>query len=250
LADDNFTITGSDSDCPDSNNGAIRAVAKQTADYTFTLTVGSEVSTFEFTDTLEITALPPATYEIDITAVDAPEYNANFQLTIAALDVLQVATQLNDTAKTLTLNLSGGTIYFVDANGTVVSTTDDALTIDLIENVTAVRVTTDVECQGIFEQTFTLSELEVEEEEETQQDISVIYPNPFNEVISLSFPNSNDGDQIEIGIYTISGVQLSAQLYEVQNNAVTIDTGILADGIYLVRLKLGDSLRTFKLVKN
>lgn len=246
LSDDSFTITAVDSDCPDSNNGTITARANQTADYELILSTDSGVSTYNFTDSLVITDLFPETYTIAISATDRPDYTANYQLTIAAPEVLQVATQFSASAKTLTLNMSGGSSYTVEVNGETTRTPAGELTIDLTENVTTVRVTTDTDCQGTFEQTFTLNE----EGEVAAADVKIIYLNPFDNVINLNLSGIEEGAQIEVLVFTISGVQLISELCEVQNSTITLNTEILADGIYIVRLEIGDTLQSFKLIKN
>ena len=79
-------------------------------------------------------------------------------------------------------------------------------------------------------------------------DIS-IYPNPFNNNITISF-NSIVGDNVTIDVLNIKGEKVYSKLVEVNNgqNLVTLNQSGLANGIYLLYLS-NDPNKSYKIVK-
>ena len=76
------------------------------------------------------------------------------------------------------------------------------------------------------------------------------YPNPFNPIttISYSIPKS---DNVEISIYNIDGT-LEDQLYNgyqtVGNYNYNWDAGLKSSGIYIVKIRFGDRIKTQKVL--
>jgi parallel beta-helix repeat protein len=79
-----------------------------------------------------------------------------------------------------------------------------------------------------------------------------IYPNPFNNQIVVEVVRSNS-DIVNIEIINNTGLTIRQNLmsFEYASNArMTIDTGAIPSGIYLVKITAGNYVKTHKMIKN
>lgn len=79
----------------------------------------------------------------------------------------------------------------------------------------------------------------------------VIYPNPFNNEITIelsSIREKNERNNLAINIYDILGKKLEIP-QQVRNDRFIIDGSILQKGIYIVEIKTSDFIYTEKVVK-
>ena len=71
-----------------------------------------------------------------------------------------------------------------------------------------------------------------------------LFPNPINSHLNINLPI---GIEVQVSIFNVLGKQIK-QSYLI-NDATEIDFSNLVNGIYFVELGIGDSKRTFKIVK-
>ena len=76
-----------------------------------------------------------------------------------------------------------------------------------------------------------------------------VFPNPFSNKLNVEFAGDYN-DNIDINIYSIEGKLIKNKIIQPNNKNITIDNlGDLPSGIYLLKLKIGNSNYTRKVLK-
>ena len=174
---------------------------------------------------------------ISVEGVNPSEFERCFELSINESDPLQVNSFFNKLDQTVSFDLSGGTSYEVTHNGKTTQTTSNKHTVILDKGINNISISTGIECQGMFENTY-LNSYEVK-----------YAPNPFNEVLQLYFGGKDN--LIEIGIYSTNGQLIDYQTislpFGVRN--YTLETTNYKQGVYIVKVKsetLDQSIQVIK----
>ena len=166
---------------------------------------------------------------IGVEGVNPLEFERCFDLTINEPDPLQVNSFFNKLDQTVSFDLSGGTSYEVTHNGKTSQTTSNKHTVILDKGINNITISTGIECQGMFENTY-LNSYEVK-----------YAPNPFNELLHLYFGGKDN--LIEIGIYSTNGQLIDYQTislpFGVRN--YTLETTNYKQGVYIVKVR-GETL--------
>ena len=76
-----------------------------------------------------------------------------------------------------------------------------------------------------------------------------VYPNPVGEVLAIDL-GVIKRDGLEIAIYSLGGVRIPLEANFVSDSKVEIDAALFSEGLYLVKIKNGESVRTFPIRKN
>lgn len=84
--------------------------------------------------------------------------------------------------------------------------------------------------------------------DETTNTFFHLSPNPATNEVSVSFDNSDIGDNATIAIYNIAGQQVIQKSIEENRGTFMLDVSALASGIYLVQLRTQQGTQTAKLV--
>lgn len=79
----------------------------------------------------------------------------------------------------------------------------------------------------------------------------IIYPNPFNSIVSINLYNISD-ENIIINIYDLSGKLLKSENYTIINdfNILNLDLNYLSDGSYFIEVKSSNYIKVEKIIKN
>ncbi|MDD5571278.1 MAG: T9SS type A sorting domain-containing protein [Bacteroidales bacterium] len=75
--------------------------------------------------------------------------------------------------------------------------------------------------------------------------MTVVYPNPANDIVTLNIHNSNNG-RLEIKIYDITGTLVKSET--LKQNQQQINVSDLSNGIYMVSIKSKDFMENQKLI--
>lgn len=89
-------------------------------------------------------------------------------------------------------------------------------------------------------------------EETVTEESMEIYPNPFKNSTKISF-NLADSKKVSLDVFNIIGeivYSVNQRYYEPGNHTIQLEGGNLSNGIYLVKLSLGDRILTEKLTVN
>lgn len=76
-----------------------------------------------------------------------------------------------------------------------------------------------------------------------------IYPNPTGDIIQVEIPEGQTSKDIKVELYDLSGKQIYSSILLSSNKELTVDTGYLTSGIYLLRLGSERGVSVGKFVK-
>jgi hypothetical protein len=107
--------------------------------------------------------------------------------------------------------------------------------LDLKQGVNTLKVSTNLTCQGVYEETVFIPA------------VPVVYPNPVIETLNIFLGRTMDA--VDIGIFSSDGRLISSQKYEGDEDTITLDFIELPSGLYYVSVRGGMSNGTYKVLK-
>jgi streptogramin lyase len=232
----NFSLKINSVTCKGSANGTVFISAVKHLNYTANIVDGSNVSTsYPFTDTVTIGKLKPGNYSVCIT-VNGQTYLQCYNVVITEPKDLAVYSTINRTLNTVNLQLNGASLYNVDLNGTLYTTSQSQLTLPLISGTNKVSITTDKLCQGVVEKDIVINDY-------------IPFPNPFTGTLSINIGNTIV-KQAQVSIYNVvTGKEVYANSYTNQSGIVEMDLKRLGSGLYYLNLSLDNTISSFKILK-
>jgi hypothetical protein len=234
----NFSVLTTAESCISSNNGTIVITAVASYNYIATLTASTTtIANQSFATATSFENLTADTYTVCISIENQPDYQNCFEVRITEPVALSVSSKVNTLGKEITLKLSGGKIYTVRVNKDIYTTIQSEITLPLTEIENKISVSTDLNCQGSFEELVVLnSEL-------------LIYPNPIaNGNLNIQLGNTNTGN-IKVALFSINGNKVYGKEQVAENGALQINVDGLAKGVYILNIKSGSVLNTYKIIK-
>jgi hypothetical protein len=125
-------------------------------------------------------------------------------------------------------------VYNITHNGKTIQTDQSKYAVKLDKGNNVINISTGIECQGIFEQTYFNSAS------------IVLAPNPIKEMLYV-YVGGDDTD-VEISIYATNGVVIHRDRYTLgASRTVPLEVGQLKQGSYLVKA-LGNTINTSELL--
>ncbi len=233
---DNFILSIQSESCAASNDGSIEITASQELDYTLVIT-GAIAVNDNFTTSYQLSDLMAGTYAICITAIEGNnEYEAYcFDAVVLEPEPLEVSSVISPDGLNATLNLSGSDTYTVILNGKVIKTRESVLELPLQAGRNDLTVTTDLPCQGSYEDQIFVSGK------------AVLFPNPFsaNTRIFLGMQTT----EAKVVVHDASGRLIWEGKYQPDGAELDIDFSEFPSGVYLVSITHDGIRETFKAVK-
>ncbi len=237
LPNDNFTILITSETCLNNNDGKINITTKEFYNYTATLTGEDFNRVYNFTKEIDIKNLLAGTYTLCITAEEFPGYTSCFDVVITQPEPLEVSTGKSSDGKKVSLYLSGSSNYTIEFNGLNFKTNKDVLELVLQHGENIIKVSTDIECQGVFEEHIFIS------------DEVLVFPNPFKNTIKIN-TGANDSDTVNVCIYSISGHLVFSKTFTNNKfNNLNVNSNELKSGLYVLTVKSEAKTSTFKMIK-
>jgi Leucine-rich repeat (LRR) protein len=240
LPNDNFTILTIGETCLNSNNGKIKITAVANFSYTATITSDSfEVpfsTEYKFSNDVEIRNLLAGSYKVCIAIQEWPDYTNCYAVVINQPEVLGVLTAKSSDNRKVLLDLSGNVNYNIDINGLKFTVNTNQLSLNLDKGENSIKVSTDLACQGIYEERIFVPNL------------PFVYPNPFSNQINISLGKSDANTRVHIQS-SLGHSVYSKTFTSKESRALIIDTGLFSAGVYIISIKTIDSVSTFKIVK-
>lgn len=236
LDNENFNILITGETCISSNNGKIYINTIEAHNYIATITGDKYSNTFDFTNDLEIRNLLAGSYRVCITIENNPDVIFCYDIVITQPLELSVISRINQTDRTISFDLSGSSNYTIEVNGLVINTSKNEITLALNDGVNTIKINTDLECQGAYEENIFLSE-----------DL-LIYPNPFENQFKVYLGNTNS-EKVDVNIFSSLGQKIISHSLLNKNGFVSIDGSDLQAGVYFVTIKLDTVFKTFKIIK-
>jgi|GEM_PF-311431 len=237
LPSDNFRVQVKGESCVDSNNGSITVTSTATNNFTATVTGNGLNGSVDFTQILLVENLEAGQYNICITVQGQAGYESCFDVTVSQPEALSVSSKVNLATKSVTLNLSGAEEYTISLNEEIVVTKESKVTIPLRTSNVKLKVKTDKNCQGVYEENIDLN------------DRVIVYPNPVRTgEISVELGRVSD-IPVSIQLNTFDGRMVLKKNIEPNTGSVKLDADSLTSGMYMLSVEIDGETKTFKIVK-
>lgn len=234
----NFTVEVRSESCRSSNDGSIIIGVEVPVDYSITITGNNINITDTFVaPTYTLNNLEAGTYSICITATDEGlDYREQcFEIVLTEPELLSVSSKASLDGSLIDLHLEGGSLYTIELNGIALQTEDSEITLNLKEGSNTLKVTSNLPCQGVYEEQFFYST------------DPVVYPNPFTDLVKVSF-GANVKD-VEIYIFSANGKLVKNRMYNVNGVELELDLSNLAPGLYFIKFEGKTVKGTSKVIK-
>lgn len=234
----NFTLETQSESCRSSNDGSVNIRVKEDVDYTISI-VGNginETDTF-VAPSYTISNLMAGTYTICMNATDGTtDYREQcFEVVITEPEILSVSSKANLDGSFVDLELQGASLYNIELNGVVTQTEASQFTLSLKDGTNTLKVSSNLACQGVYEEQFFYS---------TEP---IIYPNPFTDLVRISF-GANVGN-IWVKIFSANGRFIANKSYPVNGVELELDLSTLATGLYFIKFEGENVKGTSKVIK-
>ncbi|RZN75206.1 MAG: T9SS type A sorting domain-containing protein, partial [Winogradskyella sp.] len=120
-------------------------------------------------------------------------------------------------------------------NNETFTTFNPALVLDLKEGINTLRVSTDLDCQGVFEEViFNTKDF-------------VVSPNPFTNILKIN--NVVLDENITVNIYSMVGKLVYNKTYFAEEQQLDINTNNIDAGLYIISIQSKTRVSTYKIIK-
>ena len=239
---DTFSLKVTDENCISSNNGAIKITIKGDFSLPFTVTVTGGPTGFTHTpepisgSDWSLEKLEAGTYKVCLTSDSFSTLNQCYNGTVNEPEKLSVLSEINRGDKLASLNLSGGTKYKIILNGNLITTYDNTIDLSLSPGINTIKVTTNLECQGVYEETIFVSE-----------DI-LLSPNPANSTSKL-WVGGNDKD-VNLTLFDITGRVIWTKNDQVPySRSVDVSFSSIKSGLYILKVNSQTINKSIKVIR-
>jgi len=148
---------------------------------------------------------------------------------------LGVSSKVSLIAKVVELDLTGGELYNIELNGVVTQTQASKISLNLKEGTNILKVSTDLPCQGVYEERFLFSKE------------PLVYPNPFDNFIQVFF--GRELERVRVRILNPNGRIVKNTVYAVNQTELELDLSALSSGLYFIQFEADDFKGTTKVIK-
>ncbi|MFH4966492.1 alpha-amylase family glycosyl hydrolase [Gaetbulibacter sp. M235] len=236
LPANNFSIQVNSETCRNSNNGSINITANQNLNYTAHI-VGNGVNLNNaFTTTYTAGNLQAGNYEVCITVEGQPDYEQCFNVSVTEPEDISVISKVDNTKNSVSLTMSGSSVYKVTLNGVTTQTKNFTIELELSNGTNMISVEGEKICQGIYEETIFYG-----------NDLKV-FPNPISDNILKVYLGHSKKEMTTITIYSIIGNQVYST--KTNENYLEINTIGFSKGIYILNVNTKEDNKSLKIIKN
>ena len=234
----NFKVSINSETCRGSNNGSIVITAVENLNYTAVLS-GDSSATKQFTSEASFTELDNGNYQVCITVEGETSYEICFNAKITEPEALAAYATVNTDTKTASMSVKGGTTYYVKVNDSHFVFKTNKFDLNLKPGINAVRITTDKECQGVYEKLLVIPFEGLK-----------VYPNPVKqgEVIYIQIGKIAD-EKIKIKMFSTTGSKLYSKIYtNNRERRLEIETYNLPKGVYILRMETLEMNKNYTII--
>lgn len=237
LPNNNFTVKVNSATCNGMQNGSIVVSSKeQTLSYNVSINSTNLTlnSTAGYTQAIE--NLAAGVYNVCFTTPDIAGYSQCFEVKIEEPEKIVVSSFVSKNSNKVRLALKGAATYKVAVNGVEEIVSASEYSAKLTSGLNTIAVSTDLECQGTYNETVFLSE-----------DIQY-FPNPTSGPVEI-YLAGNDA-QVRVRVFDMAGNRIFDMEKSIAaDRNVGVDLSAYVSGVYLVELEGKTISKTFKIVK-
>ena len=235
---DNNKVSVTSASCIGTTDGSI-GLSIEDASYAYSVTVTGKDDPITLggeTKTASVTGLGTGTYTVCFKVDGQDTYEQCFEVSIAEPKALSAFIDVDNDNRTTSIQLSGSSSYNVEVNGERYDVKGDRFTTILPSGLSIIKISTDLDCQGVIEREIFISE-----------DI-LYYPNPTPGDVNV-YVNGEDS-KVTMSVFSSKGDLIFTKEQEIQTTRKTdLDLGGVPAGTYLVTLDGPTVRKTFKIVK-
>ena len=242
IAEDTFSFKVSNETCKESNDGSLSLTIKGTFAQPFKIEITGGPSGFTFTSvdistsTWSQSNMEAGTYQVLLTSTLFSTLKQKFNLTISEPADITVISKVNRDKKQVALDLNGGTKYNVELNGNLITTYDDNIDLSLSTGINVIKVTTGLDCQGIYEEIIFVSEN------------ILLSPNPANESSKL-WVGGND-ENVNMTLFDITGRVIWTRNDKVPySRSLNVPLSKVKSGLYILKVDSETIKKSIKVIK-
>ncbi|MDC6457376.1 DUF1501 domain-containing protein [Flavobacteriaceae bacterium] len=240
LAANNYSVKSVSASCIGSNNGKIEVSAEDTS-YTYQVNISGIDSNYSLSadnnHSLVIEDLEVGAYTINFTIDSQEGYIQSFETTITEPAPLQGKAQVDYFSKTAKLKLSGSEVYYIEVNGQMMASNSNDFSAPLKPGKNIIKVTTPLDCQGVYEEVLFMSEK------------LRYFPNPVQNELNITVPGTDS--EINIEIFTDGGANLYRGTHSINGSrTIQLPMSRYKSGLYIVTGSGKTVNESFKIIKN
>jgi len=183
-----------------------------------------------------LTDLKAGLYIVYLTTEAFPNLKQYFNANITEPADITVVSKVNRDKKQVALDLNGGTKYNVELNGNLITTYDDNIDLSLSSGINVIKVTTGLDCQGIYEEIIFVSEN------------ILLSPNPANESSKL-WVGGND-QNVNMTLFDITGRVIWTRNDNVPySRSLNVPLSKVKSGLYILKVDSETIKKSIKVIK-
>ncbi|MBT8321772.1 MAG: T9SS type A sorting domain-containing protein, partial [Eudoraea sp.] len=234
---DNFTLAITSETCIGNNDGNIEIIPTQSLDYSISISGPGTNVNDNFTNGYSLSNLGAGVYQICINGTDGniTYETLCYEAVISEPEPIDVNGIVSPDGIDLTLSLAGTDFYNIELNGVLTRTAEAFVTLKLENGPNTLRVSGDLPCQGLFEETY------------FRGDRTLLFPNPVQNEFSI-FLVEPQGD-LEVAVFDIQGRVFKRYRYSNMLNQVDVDASDWPSGMYFISLRGNSFNETHKMIK-
>ncbi|MDC1337309.1 hypothetical protein N8191_02385, partial [Flavobacteriaceae bacterium] len=206
---DNNKVSVTSASCIGNTDGSI-GLSIEDASYAYSVSITGKDDLITLggeTKTASVTGLGTGTYTVCFKVDGQDAYEQCFEVNIAEPKALSVFIDVDNDNRTTSIQLSGSSSYNVEVNGERYDVKGDRFTTILPSGLSIIKISTDLDCQGIIEREIFISE-----------DI-LYYPNPTPGDVNV-YVNGEDS-KVTMSVFSSKGDLIFTKEQEIQTTRKT-----------------------------
>ena len=239
LPANNYAVKTVSASCIGSNNGKISLSAEDTS-HTYQVNVSGVENAYSLSSDNEhsivLEDLEVGLYTINISIPAQEGYLQSFEAKVTEPDPLQGKAQIDYFSKSAQLQLKGSQVYYIEVNGVMMAAHSNLFTVPLKAGKNTIRVTTPLDCQGVYEEVLFMSEK------------LRYFPNPVDSELNITIPGTDS--EIAIEVFSDSGANLYRGTHSIgASRTIQLPMSRFKPGLYIVTGTGKTVNESFKVIK-
>jgi hypothetical protein len=238
LPPNTFLVSATNATCKGTLNGAITITAKSVINCTALITAPGYNYSAKLTTRLAVAGLSAGTYNVCIKPDARPDLQQCYTVVISEPKDITLYDVVSRDKKTVTLAMSGGSIYNIQLNGVLRTTTDSVITLPLTAGANRLVITSDRLCQGVIDKIINANPAVFP------------YPNPIGRMLYVSLGRQQVATA-RVEIYSVMGALVYTADFKQPGSTLQMDLSSLTmTGTYVLKLTTDDQpQQIFNIIK-